>query len=167
MANKPIKKLSFNGEFLKKVIYRKHYSLRSFAKKIGISDRQLREYIKTNLMPVDLKNTINNTLSDVCIVSPEYKPPEYIYIVRCSTECHHGRHWREKAFKTPAAAFAYIQKIIAEERPDVDWAYKDCGFSYITIEGNGKFDFTNAKDNRYVADGGMTIKYEVIQIDRD
>ena len=167
MGNKPIEKMSFDGKFLKNAIYRQHYSLRSFAKKIGISDRTLRQYIKTNLIPIKLKDTINNALSNKFVISAVRKFPEYVYVVRCITEGGRGRRWSEKAFKTASAAFAHIQKIIAYERPDVEWTYKDHEYSSITIEGNGKFEFTNSKDNQYVADGTMTIKYERIMLDRD
>lgn len=167
MGNKPIEKMSFDGKFLKNAIYRQHYSLQSFAKKIGINDKTLRQYIKTNLIPVKLKDTINNALSDKYIIRAVRQFPEYIYVVRCTTECGRGRRWSEKAFKTASAAFAHIQKIIAYERTDVEWSYKDHEFSSIVIEGNGKFEFTNSKDNPYEADGTMTIKYERIMLDRD
>ena len=167
MGNKPIKKFRFNGDYLRYKIKKEGYSIRSFAKKIGISDRSLRNYIKANEIPESLRDTINNALSDKYPVLGVRKEPEYVYIVRCATECGRGRRWSEKAFKTASAAFAHIQKIISYERTDVEWSYKEHEYSSVVIEGNGKFEFTNSKDNPYEADGTMTIKYERIMLDRD
>ena len=167
MGNRPIKKFRFNGDYLRYKIKKEGYSIRSFANKIGISDRSLRTYIKANEIPESLRDTINNALSDKYPVLGVRKAPECIYIVGHETECESGRHWNQKAFMTAEKAFAYIQKIIANEKPDIKWRYADREFSTITIVGNGIFEFTNYKDERVEKEGTMTIKYEKIMLDRD
>ena len=44
MANRVIEKIKIDGEMLKQRIYNRGYSLRSLAKEIRISDRQIRTY---------------------------------------------------------------------------------------------------------------------------
>ena len=63
MANRVIEKIKIDGEMLKQRIYNRGYSLRSLAKEIGISDRQIRTYLKKNEMPPYMVSKINKEIN--------------------------------------------------------------------------------------------------------
>ena len=58
MANHEIKKVCIDGKVIKNRIYEHGYSLKSIAKKIGVSDRTIRRYLNKNLMPEYMIDTI-------------------------------------------------------------------------------------------------------------
>ena len=63
MANRVIEKIKIDGEILKQRIYNRGYSLRSLAKEIGMSDRQIRTYLKKNEMPPYMLSKINKEIN--------------------------------------------------------------------------------------------------------
>ena len=62
MGNKPIAKEHIYGEKLLERIQSSGYSIRAMAKKINISDRQLRTYLKRNEMPIYMISRIEHVL---------------------------------------------------------------------------------------------------------
>jgi len=63
MGNRVIEKIKIDGEMLKQRIYNRGYSLKSLSKEIGISDRQIRTYLKKNEMPQYMLNKINKEIN--------------------------------------------------------------------------------------------------------
>lgn len=63
MGNRVIEKIKIDGEMLKQRIYNRGYSLRSLAKEIEISDRQIRTYLKKNEMPQYMLSKINKRIN--------------------------------------------------------------------------------------------------------
>ena len=58
-----MKKNKIDGEMLKQRIYNRGYSLNSLSKEIGISDRQIRTYLKKNEMPQYMLSKINKEIN--------------------------------------------------------------------------------------------------------
>lgn len=74
MANRVIEKVKINGEALKQKIYVSGYSLVSLSIKIGVSDRQLRTYLKRNEMPPYMLALINKEIISEYSTSIVYVP---------------------------------------------------------------------------------------------
>lgn len=65
MANKPIEKIMIDGEYVKSLIDNSKFTFRRFAFVIGISERSLRTYLKTNYIPAYLYGKVQDLLGDL------------------------------------------------------------------------------------------------------